>query len=134
MGKKKPNKYNQNRHQGYRLVIAGCRNFKNFRFVDEAIAEYLEERHVSEIVTGGAKGVDELAKAYALTNNIPHKEFLPDWERYGKGAGPKRNRKMAVYGDALLAIWDYNSRGTMNMVDNMRWEGKPIKIVLIPID
>lgn len=39
-----------------------------------------------------------------------------DWEAHGKAAGPRRNRKMAEYAAAVIALWDGKSRGTRNML------------------
>jgi hypothetical protein len=83
---------------------------------------------ITEVVSGGATGVDELGEAWAKAQGIPITQFLvskADWDTYGKSAGPRRNRVMAAYGDALLAIWDGASRGTANMIAEMRSLGKP---------
>jgi hypothetical protein len=44
------------------------------------------------------------------------KSFPADWRLYGRSAGMIRNRQMANYADALLAIWDGRSPGTANMI------------------
>lgn len=64
-----------------------------------------------------APGVDTLAIQYAQENNLPLKEFHADWKTHGRSAGPRRNREMANYADALIAIWDGESRGTKNMIE-----------------
>ena len=38
---------------------------------------------VSEIVSGGARGVDQCARAYALAHGIKLTEYLPDYARHG---------------------------------------------------
>lgn len=38
----------------------------------------------TEIVSGGARGVDTSAKEYALSHNIKLTEFLPEYSKYGK--------------------------------------------------
>ena len=57
------------------------------------------------------------AYKYAVEKNITVKEFHPDWNKYGKSAGPKRNLQMAEYADALIAFWDDKSRGTASMIN-----------------
>ena len=42
--------------------------------------------------------------------------FLADWDQFGKSAGYKRNIQMAEHADALIAIWDGKSKGTMHMI------------------
>jgi len=49
------------------------------------------------IVHGAAKGVDSLASRYAHEHGIEEKIFLPDWDKYGKSAGPRRNIEMCDY-------------------------------------
>jgi hypothetical protein len=48
---------------------------------------------------------------------------LPDWESFGKAAGPIRNEEMADNAEALLAIWDGSSRGTISMIELARKKG-----------
>lgn len=97
-----------------RVIIAGSRSLADPAFVSEAIRT--SGFKVTEIVSGGARGIDRLAKAWAMQNDAAYKEFLPDWEKYGRGAGPVRNKCMAEYADALIAIWDGSSKGTGDMV------------------
>lgn len=47
------------------------------------LEKYLPE-DTTEIVSGGARGVDQSAREYSYDNNIPLKEFFPDYESYGR--------------------------------------------------
>lgn len=69
---------------------------------------------ISEIVSGGCRGIDLAGEQFASDYNIPVKRFLPDWS-IGKAAGPIRNGQMAQYADALILIWDGRSRGSASM-------------------
>ena len=71
---------------------------------------------ITEVVSGGAKGVDTQGENWAKANNLPIKQFPADWKKLGKSAGPRRNLEMAGYADGLIAIWDGKSRGTGNMI------------------
>ncbi len=66
----------------------------------------------TEIVSGGAKGIDQLARNYALTHHLKLTEFLPQYNRYGRGAPLKRNQQIVDYADFVLIIWDGQSKGT----------------------
>ena len=44
---------------------------------------YLPE-DTTEIISGGAKGVDTSAREYAAAHNIKLTEILPNYEKYGK--------------------------------------------------
>ena len=65
---------------------------------------------VDLIVSGGAKGADLFGEKWARTMSIPIEQFIPDLDRYGKRAGMLRNIEMANFSNALLAIWDEESK------------------------
>lgn len=98
-----------------KTIIAGGRNITNYSLVLSAIEE--SEFEITEVVSGMAPGVDTLAIDYAKDNHLPLREFHADWNQYKRAAGPIRNRNMAEYADALIAIWDGESRGTKNMIE-----------------
>lgn len=75
------------------------------------------------MVSGGANGVDLLGEQWACSWGIPVKQFMADWSKHGRAAGPIRNRQMAEYADALIAIWDGQSRGTKSMIRESRKAG-----------
>lgn len=69
------------------------------------------------IVSGGAKGVDTCAKIYAIANNIPLKEILPNYRLFGKSAPLIRNKEIVENCDILIAYWDGVSKGTKFTID-----------------
>lgn len=86
---------------------------------------------VTEIVSGGARGVDTCAANYATENNIPVRIFKPDYERYGGKAAPlRRNIQIIEYSDLVLAFWDGKSRGTKFVIDNCRKLGKKVEVFI----
>ncbi len=101
-----------------KTIIAGSREIDSLSIVARAIlASGIE---ITEVVSGRARGVDSLGEQWAKKNNIPVAEFPvtpADWKKHGKRAGYLRNRKMGEYADALIAIWDGQSRGTGHMID-----------------
>ena len=123
-----------------KLIIAGSRHIdhlsrywfrdtlSNFNIDCTLSADPIE---IDEIVSGGASGVDTCGEKFAKSYHIPVKQFLPDWSLYGKYAGPKRNKEMAIYADALLLIWNGKSLGSKNMKNEMQKLGKPIFEVII---
>lgn len=108
-----------------KIAIIGSRGIK-----DLSLSKYLNSK-LTEIVSGGAKGVDSIAKKYALENNIKLVEFLPEYEKYGKYAPIKRNENIVDYSDEILAFWDGTSRGTKYVIDYAKKIGKPILIIEI---
>ncbi|MDE6131979.1 MAG: DUF2493 domain-containing protein, partial [Oscillospiraceae bacterium] len=57
----------------------------------------------TEIISGGAKGVDACARDYAIAHNIKLTEFLPEYDKYGKNAPLKRNLTIIENADVVLA-------------------------------
>ena len=91
------------------------------------LEKYLPE-NVTEIVSGGARGIDSDARAYAQAHGIQLKEFLPEYEKYGRSAPLKRNLLIIEYADVVLAFWDGHSRGTKYVIDHCREMGVPVKV------
>lgn len=102
-----------------RLIIAEPRDYYDQEKVFCDIHTFQGKFGIDEIISGGASGVDKLAEEYAFLHQIPFKLFQADWEKYGKAAGPIRNREMAEYANALLAF-DKGTKGTQNMIDIAR--------------
>ena len=92
-----------------KVIIAGGRNY---RLTREDI-DRLDALSISEVVSGGAKGVDADGEYYADDRGLPIKRFLADWKTHGKAAGPIRNKQMAEYADA--AILFPGGKGTESM-------------------
>lgn len=115
----------------YKVIIAGGRHYEDYATV-KAYADYKLSRialiHDIEIVSGGATGADALGERYAREKGYTVKRFSADWKTYGKAAGPRRNREMAAYADALLAFWDGSSKGTMNMIQEAEKQGLKVGI------
>jgi hypothetical protein len=87
---------------------------------------------VSEVVSGGAKGVDTAGELWAALNGISVKRFIPDWDGHaGKRAGLVRNCRMAEYADALIAVWDGQSRGTAHMIEEARRRGLKVHVEIV---
>ena len=97
-----------------RTIIAGSRTITDMQLVVKAIQQ--APFTITEIISGGAKGVDTLAQEYAKINGIPFHLFEADWAQYGRRAGFIRNEDMAIEAEALIAIWDECSSGTRHMI------------------
>lgn len=106
-----------------KVAIVGSRNL----FIDN-IDDYLPYG-TDEIVSGGAKGVDSCACAYALSHGLKLTEFLPDYDTYGKRAPLLRNLEIIDYADRVIAFWDGKSRGTKFVIDNCVKKHKEIQVI-----
>lgn len=108
-----------------RVAVIGSRGLKL-----GDLKQYLPEE-TTEIVSGGAKGVDSFAKEYAVAHDIKYTEFLPDYEKYGRSAPLKRNITIIKYADVVIALWDGVSRGTKHVIDNCRKMNVPCRVFII---
>ena len=93
--------------------------------------EFYLPKETTEIVSGGARGVDTSARMYAKQNGILLTEFLPDYEQYGKIAPLVRNLEIIDYADEVFAFWDGTSRGTKFVIENCRRKKKKIHIFMV---
>ena len=105
-----------------RVAIIGSRGL-----APENIGAYLSD--CDEIVSGGAKGVDTCAAAYARENGIQLTEFLPDYETYGRAAPIRRNEQIVDYADKVIAFWDGHSKGTKFVICYAEKIGKECIVV-----
>lgn len=113
-----------------KLIIAGSRNSPNVN-----IGQILEKHGLyhltSDIISGGSGVIDRLGEVFANEHSRNLVIFYANWNQHGRGAGPMRNQRMALYADALLAIWDGKSKGTLNMIEEMRKLGKPVYVEMV---
>lgn len=112
-----------------KVIIAGSRSINSY-FVVAGILDKVK-LPIKEVVSGHAQGVDRFGERWADNNGIDVREFPADWDKWGKAAGPKRNRQMAEYADALILIWDGKSRGSKNMLEEATKRGLLIKEYII---
>ena len=116
-----------------KLAIVGSRNYTDYQKVKHMINDYLGDisRDDLEIVSGGAPGVDGLAKRFSKIRKLPYKEFPANWNKYGLAAGPIRNQEIADYSDCCLAISYGRSPGTNITIKMFQKLGKPVKVIRI---
>lgn len=117
-----------------RVIIAGGRDFTDYHKLKtymNCLLQLLDKSQV-EIISGGAKGADSLGERYAREFGYKLKRFPADWNKYGKAAGPIRNKEMALYAaeakGVLVAFWDGSSRGTYDMITRAKEYGLEVYI------
>lgn len=111
-----------------KIIIAGSRDLW-IRTDEIDLALQAANWMPTEIVSGGARGVDTAGEFYAKSKRLHLAMFPAEWDRLGRRAGFVRNERMAHYADALLAVWDGSSRGTLNMIECMQRLEKPVHIL-----
>lgn len=113
-----------------KTIIAGSRDNVTFENVEDAIE--LSAIPITEVVSGTARGADRHGERWARFNNVPVKSFPAEWRNQdgstNKAAGHQRNRKMAEYAEALIAVWDGKSPGTKGMIDIANRKGLTVYV------
>ena len=114
-----------------RVVIAGCRYYNNYAqakiYIDLCLSNIRKEHDII-IVSGGASGADALGERYAKENGFEIERYPADWLKYGRSAGPRRNKQMADVADFVICFWNGKSKGTMSMIDYAKKSNKPVRI------
>lgn len=108
-----------------KLAIVGSRSFEDY----DAMCSILVPFHITEIISGGARGADRLAERYAQEHDIELTVIPAEWEKSGKAAGPIRNKVMVSMCDGAVCFWDGLSKGTRNTMQLCWKAGKPLMIV-----
>ena len=88
-------------------------------------------RECTEIVSGGASGIDQCAARYAKQHGLFLTEIFPQYERYGRAAPIVRNKSLVEYADSVIAFWDGVSRGTRSVIRYCEKIGKPCTVIYL---
>lgn len=105
-----------------KVAVIGSRGLKI-----ENLEKYLP-KDTTEIISGGAKGIDACARNYAKSHGIKLTEILPEYEKFGRAAPLKRNDQIIERADVILAFWDGKSRGTRYVIETCQKRGKAVQI------
>jgi beta-galactosidase GanA len=99
-----------------RVLVCGGRDYADREFVFEVLRKYHEENVITCIIEGGASGVDRYVATFAMFHGIEHITFLAEWSKYGKTAGPMRNREMLEKGKPNVVIAFKGGDETRDMI------------------
>lgn len=104
----------------FKVIVAGSRGFDNYELMKIKLDNILSakaETHDIVIISGTARGADQLGEKYAKEKGYKIIRMPADWDKYGKRAGYIRNEEMAKIGDSAVLFWDGISPGTKHMRD-----------------
>ena len=107
-----------------KVAIIGSRNLINVE-----ISKYIPE-NVTEIISGGAIGIDTLAEEVADKRRISKSIIRPEYDKYGKKAPLIRNKEIVKRAELVIAFWDGKSRGTKFTIDYAKKLNKEVKIYI----
>lgn len=108
-----------------KVLVCGDRNWTD----REAIHRYLNELRsagYTEVIEGGARGADTIAGEEALKLHFSVSHFPAQWNKYGRAAGPIRNRKMLDQKPQLVVAFHNDiehSKGTADCIKEAKRRG-----------
>lgn len=116
-------------------LVVGSRTFNDFERMCAVMDRLLCNQESVFIISGGAKGADQLAERYAAARGFPCRVFPAQWNKYGKGAGYRRNEEMHLFlashaSRGVVAFWDGQSRGTAHNFPLAGKYGSPVRVIL----
>lgn len=105
-----------------KVAVIGSR-----RLSVKKLGDYLPDG-VTEIVSGGAGGIDADAEEFAIANGLKLTLFLPEYQKYRRNAPLVRNKQLIEYSDIVIAFWDGESRGTKHVIETCKKLGREIRV------
>lgn len=109
------------------IGVVGCRNFEDYEKFKYLIKDY----KFASIISGECKsGVDQMAKRYALENNIKYIPFPPRME-YGPERFRRRNEQIVNASELIVAMPSKNSKGTRMTINIAKSLKVPCDIIEI---
>lgn len=111
-----------------KVAVIGSRSFVDSDILTERLDAFHAISPITLVISGGARGADSLAEAWAKKKGIATKIFYPDWEKHGKRAGFLRNQDICEEADHIIAFWDGESKGTKHSLNLSKNLGKQVTI------
>jgi YspA, cpYpsA-related SLOG family len=129
----------------YRILITGDRDFTEYPVIFEALTKAWNDFGIAStptpalhqsrnimVIHGAAKGADTLAGKAAFMLGFGIRVYPAEWSKYGRGAGPERNKRMIKENKVdLVLAFHHNlkdSKGTKDMVTKALELGVPIRL------
>jgi len=127
-----------------KIAIVGSRSFEDYNLLKSIMKTHLA--NVTLIVSGGAKGADQLAERWSneFLKKAP-KVIRPNWKdisqddaiikqddkgnKYDARAGLRRNELIAQQADLVIAFWDGKSKGTKQIILYAQQIGKEVQVI-----
>ncbi len=113
--------------KSYTLLISGGRDFFDVEFMIEKLGHIHDAYNITTVVTGGARGVDEIGELWAKEMGITVDSYPitnEDWNLHGKKAGMLRNQEMLEKSSPDGVVCFPGGRGTEDMfrrADGVPW-------------
>jgi len=109
-----------------KVAVIGSRGATGFDI--ERIGRHLPAG-CTQIISGGAAGVDSAAECYAQKHGIAFRKILPDYVQHGRRAPLIRDTQIVEEAQFVLAFWDFSSRGTSFTINECLRLGVPVRVI-----
>lgn len=87
------------------VLVTGGRGYRDRARVWEELDRLDQLDGVAQVIEGGASGADRWARYWAERHMVDCVTEPAMWHRYGRSAGPRRNKKMVdMQPDVVLAF------------------------------
>jgi len=117
-----------------KVIICGDRN-ATFYTCGKQVKDFVYSLPSSTIIIhGGCRGVDQISGKYSHERGLACEVYSANWNKYGKGAGPIRNKLMLDQNPDLVVAFhpDINSsKGSKNMINIAKAKGVETKCIQI---
>lgn len=127
------------------ICIGGYRGFNDYEKFKAAVLKVFEEWKISislekegendneniVIVSGASPGADTMAERFADEFGLQKKIEKPDWNNYGKAAGPMRNSAMIKIATHFIGFPSQYGRGTQDTIRKAQKKGIPTKVLFV---
>jgi hypothetical protein len=101
------------------LAIIGARTFTDYDLLSDVVKKQCDKwdiKIIDLIVSGGCKGADILGERFAKENHIKTLILKPDWKKYGKSAGFRRNQDIITAATHVIAFPSKTGLGTQHSI------------------
>lgn len=106
-----------------RVLVCGGRDFEDYQFAQEKLDKLHRSIDITHVISGHAKGADQLGEMWAEENCTPFTCYPANWDKHRKAAGPIRNQQMLDEGKPDVVLAFPGGRGTADMVKRAKKAG-----------
>lgn len=112
-----------------RVLVCGGRDYADRETLRRVLDAHLDLFGPFVLIHGAARGADTLAGEWAASRGVEFEAYPADWDRFGRRAGPERNRRMLHQGKPTVVVAFPGGAGTAHMVRIARAFDVPVFVV-----
>lgn len=122
-----------------KVIVCGSRAIQDYNLLIKTIKESEIEDKIEVILSRGCSGPDKMGELWAKEKGIGFRVFEAKWkecdiigvklainswgQKYNKLAELARNSRMIEKADAVIALWNGKSKGTLDTINKAKKKG-----------